>query len=71
MQRNGFDANEPIRTTVVNGRRIIIDGHHRARAAGSAGIRQVPVTTETVSPSVGDMLFRQAAEAAQMLGLPF
>ena len=30
MKTNGFDVNEPIDAAIVNGKVIIIDGHHRA-----------------------------------------
>jgi filamentous hemagglutinin len=71
MRQNGFDENLPIEIAIVNGRKIIIDGHHRARAAGAVGIKDVPVTIRSVTPEQGNRLFDQAAEAAENLGLPF
>lgn len=71
MQENGFDSSHPIIIAAIDGKNIIIDGHHRARAAGSVGITQVPVIMQNVSPSQATTLLEQAAEAAQNLGLPF
>ena len=71
MTQNGFDENTPIDIAEVDGRKIIIDGHHRARAAGAAGIREVPVRVIPVTPGEGTKLLGEAAEAAQESGLPF
>lgn len=71
MKANGFKAGEEIDIAVVDGKRIIIDGHHRARAAGAAGIKQVPVRIWEVSEETGVKLITQASEAAERLGLPF
>jgi ParB-like nuclease domain len=48
MQRDGFDPSEPIDIAQIDGRNIIIDGHHRARAAGAAKIAEVPVRLHVV-----------------------
>jgi len=69
MKINGFDSSHPIEIAVVDGRKIILDGHHRARAAGSAGIRNVAVQVTEVSEARAAELLQQAAEAAQNLGL--
>jgi hypothetical protein len=50
---------------------LIWDGHHRARAAGAAGIKQVPIVLLEKPPEVMGKLWNDAAEAAQRLGLPF
>ena len=71
MQANGFNAAFPIEIAEVDGRQIIIDGHHRARASGAAGIKDVPVRIVPVTPEQGDTPLEQAAEAAENLGLPF
>ncbi|YBU96764.1 ParB N-terminal domain-containing protein [Dickeya fangzhongdai] len=42
MKANGFDVNEPVDVAIVNGKAIIIDGHHRAEAAVKAGIKDIP-----------------------------
>jgi len=64
MQQRGFDPNQPIDVADVDGRRIILDGHHRARAAGQAGIKEVPIRVHPVTPEQADQLVREAAEAA-------
>jgi hypothetical protein len=71
IRTNGFDPNHPIEIAIVDGRKIIIDGHHRARAAGAAGVKEVPVIIKQVSPNEATTLFQQAAEAAERFGLPF
>ena len=69
MKANGFNPAHPIDIAIVDGRKIILDGHHRARAAGSAGITNVPVRSYDVTPERGRELLQQAAEAAENLGL--
>ncbi|APC10563.1 ParB-like nuclease domain-containing protein [Providencia rettgeri] len=59
----GFNKDEPIDVAVVNGKMIIIDGHHRAEAARKAGIKDIPVRINTVTKEQGDQLLREAAEA--------
>ena len=71
MQKNGFDENYPIDIAEVGGRKVIIDGHHRARAAGAAGIKDVPVRIYPVTPEQESKLLQEAAEAAENLGIPF
>ena len=62
MKANGFDINEPVDVAIVNGKAIIIDGHHRAEAA-KAGIKDIPVRIHEVMKEQGDQLLREAAEA--------
>ena len=69
MQQRGYDASKPIEIVEVNGRKIIVDGHHRARAAGAAGIREVPVEVIVVNPATASQYLREAADAAVRLGL--
>lgn len=71
MQKNGFDVNHPIDIAEIGGRKVIIDGHHRARAAGAAGINDVPVRIYHVTPEQGSVLLQEAAEAAENVGIPF
>jgi hypothetical protein len=71
MKLTGFDPTQPIEVVVVNGKNIIWNGHHRARAAGAAGIKQVPIVLLEKPPEVMGKLWNEAAEAAQQLGLPF
>ncbi|MGJ3355381.1 VENN motif pre-toxin domain-containing protein [Providencia sp. Je.9.19] len=63
MKANGFNKDEPIDVAVVNGKMIIIDGHHRAEAARKAGIKDIPIRINTVTKEQGDQLLREAAEA--------
>jgi filamentous hemagglutinin len=63
MKTNGFDANEPVDVAIVNGKAIIIDGHHRAEEAAKAGIKNMPVRIHEVTKEQGDQLLREAAEA--------
>jgi filamentous hemagglutinin len=39
MRAEGFDANHPIDIAVVNGRNIILDGHHRALPGPRASMK--------------------------------
>ena len=71
MKSNGFNPERAIEIVIVNGKKIIWDGHHWARAAGAAGIKEVPVKILEKSPEVMSKLWHQAAEAASQLGLPF
>jgi ParB-like nuclease domain len=71
MQQEGFDPDSPIRVAEIDGRKIIIDGHHRARAAGAAGIKNVPVIIEEISPEKASLYGQHAAEASQSLGLDY
>jgi ParB-like nuclease domain len=71
MKHEGFDPDNPIRIAEVNGRKIIIDGHHRSRAAGAAGIKKVPVIIEKLSKKEASLLEQEAAEASQSLQLEY
>ncbi|CAK6495769.1 hypothetical protein PANNVG_02719 [Pantoea sp. Nvir] len=63
MKENGFDANNLIDVAIVNGKMIIIDGHHRAEAAAKVGIKDIPVRIHEVTKEQGEQLLREAAEA--------
>lgn len=54
-----------------NNKYIIIDGHHRARAAGSVHIEAVPVEIIDISNSEQNQYLDQALEAAEQLGIPW
>ncbi|PMZ04372.1 hypothetical protein C1Y08_09870 [Pseudomonas sp. FW306-02-F02-AA] len=60
---NGYDENYPIDAANVDGKLIILDGHHRAEAASKAGIKDVPVNVHSVTKEEADQLMREAAEA--------
>ncbi|MEQ1593997.1 MAG: RHS repeat-associated core domain-containing protein [Casimicrobium sp.] len=63
MKANGFDASKPIQVATVDGKSIIVDGHHRVEAAKRAGIRDVPVVRGEVSGTAGQRLLQEAAAA--------
>jgi RHS repeat-associated protein len=63
MQENGFDKSKAIDVVNVNGKLIIIDGHHRAEAAKRAGIKEVPINSSKADPKQGKELLDQAAGA--------
>ena len=71
MIASGYDDFPPIEIVEVRGKQIVIDGHHRARAAGAAGIDRVPVIVRELPPGVGLDFYHQAIEAAEDLGTPF
>jgi ParB-like chromosome segregation protein Spo0J len=54
MREGRFDwaASGPIRVAERDGRRLIIDGHHRAAAALAAGLVHVPVVVEHVADEI-------------------
>ncbi len=53
LQKTGFDATQPIKVAEIDGKFIIIDGHHRTAAAIKAKIKHVPITRlkVTIEPS--------------------
>ena len=63
MKENGFDPSKPIEAANVDGKLIILDGHHRTKAAIGAGIKEVPVNVQKATREQGDQLLREAAEA--------
>lgn len=64
MKENGYGKKyPPIDAAFVDGKLIILDGHHRAAAASRAGITEVPVNIYTVSKEVGDQLIHEVAES--------
>ena len=69
IKTNGYDQSKPINVVEVNGRKIIIDGHHRARAAGGAKLDQVPIRIHKVDSATASKYEQQAAEAAHLLGI--
>ena len=63
MKQNGYNTDGPVDVAMVNGKMIIIDGHHRSEAARKAGIEDIPVSVHPVTKEQGDELLREAAEA--------
>jgi RHS repeat-associated protein len=62
MKTNGYGEYPAIDAANVDGRLIIIDGHHRAQAAQKAGIKEVPVNVHSVDKAQGDQLMREVGE---------
>jgi filamentous hemagglutinin len=63
MAADGYGNFPPIDAANVEGRLIILDGHHRASAAARAGLREVPVNIYPVSSEEAAQLMREVAEA--------
>lgn len=63
MKANGYKNDEPVDAAIVNGKIIIIDGHHRAEAASKAGVKDIPFRIHEVTKEQGDQLLREAAES--------
>jgi hypothetical protein len=64
MRANGFNPAHPIEVANVEGRLVILDGHHRAAAAIRAGITEVPVVVRPVSAARAAELRLQVIDAA-------
>ena len=62
MKTSGYDANYPIDAANVEGKLIILDGHHRTKAAIKAGIKEVPVNVHQVTKEQASQLMREVAE---------
>ncbi|VUS93918.1 hypothetical protein SB6423_03384 [Klebsiella pasteurii] len=60
MKANGYKVDKPVDVAIVNGKMIIIDGHHRAEVARKAGIKDIPVRVHPVTKVQGDQLLREA-----------
>jgi ParB-like nuclease domain len=63
MKENGFDPSHPIEVAEVNGTLLIKDGNHRAAAAISRGINEVPYVKVKVTPEEEASLLLGAANA--------
>lgn len=66
MKANGFNASKPIDIANVEGKKVIIDGHHRAAAAIKAGVEKVPVVTVPTTKQEGTQLLKEVAETRLM-----
>ena len=66
MQKNGFDDKHPIKVFDVDGDLIIKDGHHRARAAVMAGIKEVPIDKARVTDSAMKKILRDQVLDAKL-----
>ena len=58
MKVNEFDATQPIDVAIINGKTIIIDGHHRAVAAARAGIKNIPIRVNGMSTLISTSFIR-------------
>jgi YD repeat-containing protein len=62
MKVNGYNSNHPIDVADVDGKLVIVDGHHRRQAAVRAGVQKVPVNIHSVNREQADRLLREIAE---------
>jgi hypothetical protein len=65
IRKSGFETLDPIDVANIDGKLIIIDGHHRAQAAVREKLTKVPVRIYTVPPEKELEYLIQAAEAAE------
>lgn len=63
IKKYGFDAGEPIKVAEVDGKLIIIDGHHRHQASARERLAEVPVEVYKVSPEKQEEYLEDVAEA--------
>lgn len=63
LHQQGFDSQQPIEVADVDGKLIIVDGHHRTAVAKQLKIKSVPIRRQKVSSSQEELLLLQAAEA--------
>lgn len=56
MRSEGFDENHPIDVAEVDGKLIIIDGHHRSQATVRSRVEKVPVVIHDVDPTTATRL---------------
>lgn len=63
IREKGFDIEQPIEVADVDGKLIILDGHHRASAARQLGLKRVSIKRQKVPIDQEEQLLREAAEA--------
>ena len=63
IQKYDYDAGEPIKVAEVEGKLIIIDGHHRHQASARERLAEVPVEVYKVSPKKQKEYLEDVAEA--------
>jgi len=66
MRANGYNPDFPVTAAEVDGRLILMDGHHRTDAAIRAGLSKIPVRVVPVTPAQAAQLSQDAAEAAAL-----
>lgn len=64
IREKGFDILKPVDVANIDGKLIILDGHHRVRAAGQLRLKAIPIKRQTVSQKQAEQLLYEAAEAA-------
>jgi filamentous hemagglutinin len=62
MKENGFDPEHPVEYVTVDGRKVIVDGHHRTEAARKARIKEIPAIEKQVTPEQAEKLASDAAK---------
>ncbi len=63
MKQIGFNPEYPIEVAEVDGKLIIIDGHHRVIAAKKAKIPLIPIILHQVSSEQAEQLLIEASSA--------
>lgn len=63
IREKGFDSGKPINVANVDGKLIILDGHHRVAAARQLRLKTVPIMRREVSPNQAAQLLQEAVEA--------
>ncbi len=65
-----YNINTPIEVGKIEGKFIIIDGHHRVKAARELGLKKIPIIVKLIEDkSIANSLIMQAAEAMQSYNL--
>ena len=63
IHEQGFDPEQPIEVADIDGKLIILDGHHRASAARQLRLQLAPIKRIEVTPDQEQKLLLEAAEA--------
>ncbi|MBD2773023.1 ParB N-terminal domain-containing protein [Iningainema tapete] len=63
IRERGFDAAQPIEVANIDGKLIILDGHHRVVAARQLRLTIVAIRRREVSQEQAEQLLLEAAEA--------
>ena len=64
IREQGFDESKPIEVANIDGRLIILDGHHRVIAARQQRLLSIPIKVNQVSAEEELQLLLEASEAA-------
>ena len=70
-EQGGYGDFPPIEVAEIDGKMIIVDGHHRAAAAKAAGISKVPIKIVPKTPEEAARLLQDSIEAAADLDRSF